>query len=118
MVNVIGDRCMILMRIATKVGTQRRDEFLQAVHSLICTPDKPRGLRQVTFYREVKDPAGFSLIYEWNDQEEMDRYLSKEEFRVLLGALKVLSEGSNISFMRVSEECSGLEIYKKNHLGY
>jgi hypothetical protein len=45
----------------------------------------------------------------------MDRYLGKDEFKVLLGALKVLGEKSEISFMGISEECVRLERHNKDH---
>ena len=54
------------------------------------------GLRKSTLYQEIDDQTGFSLIYEWETQEDCERYLGTEKFGVLLGAFKVLCEKSEI----------------------
>lgn len=88
---------MIMMKVMAEIQPSKQTEFLQAVRSLITAQERQEGLRKLTLYREVDNPDGFCLIYEWNAQKDMDRYLGEEEFRVLLGALKVLGEKSEIS---------------------
>jgi quinol monooxygenase YgiN len=94
---------MIMMNIVAKVGTQKREEFMQTVHALNCARKKQAGLRELTSYQEIDDPAGFNLIYEWETQEDLERYLAEEDFRVFLGALKVLGEKSVIKFRHFTE---------------
>jgi quinol monooxygenase YgiN len=101
---------MITMTIVVKVKSEKREEFLQAIRSLDAARKKHQGLRKSTLYQEMDDRAGFSLIYEWETQEDLDFYFDTEEFRVLLGALKVLGEKSEIKYSRVPEhESNGLK---------
>ena len=87
---------MITMTVVVKVRPGKREEFLQAVRSLNNGPEKQQDLRKCTIYQEIDDPTDFSLIYEWETQEDCERYSSTEKFRVLLGALQVLCEKSEI----------------------
>ena len=89
------------MTIVVKVRPGKREEFLQAIRYLSAGREKHQGLRKSTLYQEMDDEAGFSLIYEWETHEDLDFYLDTEEFRVLLGALKVLGEKSEIKYSRV-----------------
>ncbi len=93
---------MVVMTVVVKVRPEKQEEFLQAMRSLNGDGKKHEGLKKFTLYREIDDQTGFSLIYEWETQEDLDRYSSTEEFRVLLGAFKVLCEKSKI-------RCSQLE---------
>ena len=88
---------MITMTVVVKVKPEKRQEFLQAMGSLN-DAEKQKGLRQFTLHQGIDDPTGFSLIYEWEAREGLDRYLGGDEFRVLLGALKVLGETSEIRY--------------------
>jgi quinol monooxygenase YgiN len=87
---------MITMTVIVKVRSEKRKEFLQVVRSLTDDGEQHEGLRKFKLNQENKNPTGFSLIYEWEAKEDLDRYLGTEEFRVLLGALKVLGEKSEI----------------------
>lgn len=89
---------MITMTVVVKVKPEKREEFLQAVRSLNGDREKQEGLRKFTLYQENDDPTGFSLIYEWEAKEDLGRYLGAEKFKVLLGALKVLGEKSEIRY--------------------
>jgi quinol monooxygenase YgiN len=100
---------MITMTVVVKVRTEKQEEFLQAMRSLNNGPEKQQGLRKSTLYQEIEDKTGFSLIYQWETQEDLDRYLGAEKFRVLLGALKVLCEKSEIRYRHISEEWGSLE---------
>lgn len=86
------------MTVVVKLRPEKRKEFLQAVHSLNNGHEKPEGLMRSTLYQQIDDQTSFSLIHEWETQEHLDRYLGAEEFRVLLGALKILCEKSEIRY--------------------
>lgn len=87
---------MMTMTVVVKVRPEKQEEFLQSMRSLNSDQEIQEGLRKSTLFREIDDQTGFSLIYEWETQEDLDRYLGAEKFRVLLGALKVLCEKSEI----------------------
>ena len=91
------------MTVVVKVRPEKQEEFLQAVQSLNGGGEKQEGLREFTLYHQIDDPTGFSLIYEWEAQVDLERYLGTERFRVLLGALKVLGERSEIRYRHISK---------------
>jgi quinol monooxygenase YgiN len=95
---------MIVMTIVARVKDGKRGEFLQIMRSLHSDRENPKGLEKSAFYQELDDPTGFSLIHEWETQKDLDRYLADEEFKVLLGALKILCEKSEIRYSPISEE--------------
>lgn len=104
MIRITKERYMIMMKIMVEVKSSKQKEFLQAIRSLKSSGEKQKGLRKLSFYQEIDAPDSFSLIYEWDAQEDMDGYLGEEKFSVLAGALKVLGENSEISFMHTSKE--------------
>jgi len=95
---------MLTMTVVVRVRPDKQGEFLQAVRSLNGDGEKPQGLRKSTLCQETNGQSGFGLIYEWETQEDCERYLGGEKFKVLLGALKVLCEKSEIRYGDVSEK--------------
>jgi quinol monooxygenase YgiN len=96
---------MITMIVVVKVKPEKREEFLQALRSL---NGEQEGLKKFTLYQEIDEHTGLSLTYEWEAQEDCDRYLVAEKFRVLLGAFKVLCEKSEIRCGNISEKLPDL----------
>lgn len=107
---------MIIMKIMVEVTSSKQKEFLQAIRSLKSSREKQKGLRKLSFYQEIDNPDSFSLIYEWDTREDLDEYLGEEKHSVLLGALKVLGENSEISFMCPYNKRDGLTSRKKNNM--
>ena len=99
---------MISMTVFAKVRPEKRQEFLLAVRSINSDREIQEGLTKSTLYRETDDQTGFSLTYEWETQEDCERYLGAENFRVLLGALRVLCEKSEIRCSYLSEKLTKL----------
>lgn len=95
---------MVSMTVFMKVRPEKRQEFLVAVRSIASDRKIKEGLLKTTLYQETDDRNGFSLIYEWEAQEDCERYLLAENFRVLLGALRVLCEKSEIRCSYLSEK--------------
>lgn len=94
---------MIMMTVVLKLRPEKREEFLQAIRSLNNDLEKRQGVRKPTLYQEIDDQTGLSLTYEWETQEDLDRYLGEEKFKVLLGSLKVLCEKSEIGYRQFEE---------------
>lgn len=51
-----------------------------------------KGLMKVILFQDVDNSSRFNLIEEWEIQNDLDDYTRSDNFRVLIGALKVLSE--------------------------
>ncbi|MEJ2657935.1 MAG: antibiotic biosynthesis monooxygenase [Desulfobacterales bacterium] len=89
---------MNTVSISLKVFRQKKEEFLQTVRSLQSDLEKDQGLIKSNLYQDVDDPERFHLINEWETEQDYDRYLRSEHFRVLIGALKVLSEETEVRY--------------------
>jgi quinol monooxygenase YgiN len=77
-------------------------KFLQAIRSLQGRLKQEEGFRKCTVYQEVADGSAFKLIEEWKTQDDLDNYLKSNVFRVLIGALKVLSVEFEVRYRMVS----------------
>lgn len=84
---------MIKMTITMKARPEKREELLQVVHSVLEGEE-----RHLVGYQEAEDTTVFRLTYEWNSREELERFAGTEKFRILLEAIKVLCENSEMSF--------------------
>jgi len=88
----------INMTILAKVMTGKREEFLQAMRSLKGDFAKRVNVSKPVLYQEVGDGTAFSLVCDLGTQEDLNKLLDTEEFKVLLGALTVLCEQSDIRY--------------------
>jgi len=108
---------MISMTFMLRVRRENREEFLQVMRSLRGDGERQTALSGVpTLYRDVDDEARFSLICEWETQERLEEYLRAEKFRVLLGAVKVLCDKSEIKYSRTLENSPKLRLVRKNRV--
>jgi len=97
---------MITMTVIVQLKPHKQQEFLLAIDSLYGTVNggKEEGLKKTTLYQEVAEPTGFRLIVDWETQKDMEKYLRAEKFRVLLGALGVLCQESQIRYSDLPEK--------------
>jgi quinol monooxygenase YgiN len=86
------------INISIEVNPEHRDEFLQTIKSINEDSRSAKGFKQATLYQDMNDADHFSLIHEFETQDDMEIHLRSEDFRVLLGALKLLGNKSKIEY--------------------
>jgi quinol monooxygenase YgiN len=74
---------MILVIIRMKVLPEKRVELCQTIVSLIGSLRTEKGCVRCDFCKSLE---------EWDTQENLDRHLKSERFRVLRGAMNLLQE--------------------------
>lgn len=89
---------MITMTAIVKVNPEKQKEFLQTIHSLQNNGRRIENIRGVALYRDEEDPTSFSVINEWESNDDFENYLKGESFMVFLGAVEVLCEKSEIKY--------------------
>ncbi len=94
---------MITFTVLARVKPGKHEEFLQAMRLLSDELENQQGLAKAVICQEAADHNRFSLTHEWETQEDWERYSATERFRVLLGALKVLCDESEISHREISD---------------
>jgi len=95
---------VISMSVHVKVIPQKEKEFLQTMESLKREGKSLRGLRSIHIFQDVEDQTCFSLIKEWESDEDLKNYLKGENFTILLGAMEVLCESSEIRCSEFSQK--------------
>jgi quinol monooxygenase YgiN len=90
--------------IFLKVASQKRDEFLQTIEALLIDLKQEKGFSKSSIYQDVNNPDVFHLVEEWETNDDLERYLKSELFRILIGTLKVLCQESEIRYRMVAED--------------
>ena len=87
-----------------KVGVrpENRKELTLTIASLLDLIRKEEGCRTYTCYTETNDRDSFILIGEWETREAWNRHLHSDNFAVLIGSLKLLSNQPEIDFKLLS----------------
>jgi quinol monooxygenase YgiN len=94
---------MYTLAVKVKVRLQKQVEFLQALRSLQSEEQGEEVSTNLRFYEDEEDRMAYRLVDRWDTEEDLARYLSGEKFRVLLGALEILCEESEIKYMQIPE---------------
>ena len=83
---------MILIIIRMKVLSEKRMELSQTITSLSDSIKMEKGCRRCDFCRSMEDENRLFLLEEWDTKENLMTHLKSEHFRVLRGAMNLLSE--------------------------
>jgi quinol monooxygenase YgiN len=71
---------------------------MQTMGSLREQMRNAQGLWKSVLYQDLDDANAFKLVEEWMTQDDLNNRLQSEQFQVLVGALKVLSEQAEIRY--------------------
>ena len=89
---------MVSMTVYMKITPEKEAEFLQTLTSLKKDELLSRGLLSTTIYRSIEDQNLFSFTNHWETDEDLKKYLKGQSFTVLLGAVEVLYESTEIKY--------------------
>jgi quinol monooxygenase YgiN len=95
---------MNTVTVTLRIIKGKSDEFLQAIRSFKEKVKQEEGFRKCTIYQDMTDESTFNVIEEWDTQEHLDNHLKSDLFRVLIGALKVLSTESEVRYHLVADK--------------
>src|SRR5208337_3881004 len=86
------------LAVRLKIFPEKRKEFLQTVQVLHDDMKREKGFTRSSVFQEGTDMDVFNLIEEWDTQGDLEMFTKSELFRVLIGALKVLSKDTEIRY--------------------
>jgi quinol monooxygenase YgiN len=86
--------------IRARVELEQRRELMQMFKETSLPNRLPAACLERRLYEDAVTPTNLLLIEQWSDEVAMNSYLSSEQFRALIGAVKVLGELVDI---RISE---------------
>jgi quinol monooxygenase YgiN len=98
----------IISTTRVTVKPEKRKELCLTITSLIDLIRNENGCRAFRFYGEVGDQNSFSLVGEWETRDAWDKHLTSDNFAVLVGSLRLLSNRSEVSF-KVLSHIPGIE---------
>ena len=99
---MIERSCEIVSAIRTTVRRENRTELCLTISSLLDLIRHENGCQAYRFYREDGDQYSFILIGEWETRDAWDHHLNSDNFSVLLGSLRLLSNRSDVDFKLLS----------------
>ena len=102
----------IISTARVTVRPEKRNELCLTISSLIDLIRNENGCRTFIFYGEVGDQNSFSLVSEWETRDAWDQHLASDNFAVLVGSLRLLSNRSEVSF-KVLSHVPGIEAVTK-----
>jgi quinol monooxygenase YgiN len=97
-----GRVLVIIFRITMNALIEKRTEVMQTLLSMIEPTEKEKGCLSFHTFRDIEDQNGFDLIAEWDNREDLDRYIKSDRFSVLLGTKSLLCQPSQIQIHTVS----------------
>ncbi|HEY6802693.1 MAG TPA: antibiotic biosynthesis monooxygenase family protein [Pyrinomonadaceae bacterium] len=82
---------MIASTTTITVAPEKGIELAQTIHRLLDPIKKMKGCLGFHFYLDTVDENSSLLFSEWEAESDLNNYLRSNNFKILSGALKVLS---------------------------
>jgi quinol monooxygenase YgiN len=98
---------MIILTIHVKIHSNKRREFLQTVLALTKELQKKPGCLSYHTSQDIENENIFYFVTKWQTQNELETYFRTRNFNVLLGALHILSETSEMMINEVTLDRDG-----------
>ena len=83
---------MIGLAIRARVEPEQRHELMQMFKESSGPDQLPEACLERRVYEESHSPTNLLLVEQWSDKAAMNSYLSSDQFRALIGAVKVLGK--------------------------
>jgi len=89
---------MVRMTVVAKVRPEKRSEFLNAMRALQKNRMDEQGNNGSHVYERREEPSCFLIIDKWKTLEDLQVFFTKEDFRILLGALRTLCIKAEVKY--------------------
>jgi quinol monooxygenase YgiN len=92
----------ILVTLNMIVRPEKRRDLLEAIRGMLEPSRVERGCLSYHLYEDVENRNAFVLFEEWATRGDLERHISKDNERRLLGLMDLLSEQPELRFNTVS----------------
>jgi quinol monooxygenase YgiN len=89
--------------IKISVKKYKADEFIESIHSLTPEIRKKRGCLRYNLYKNSEKENEYTVVGEWKSRQAMEAHFQTEDYKVLIGAAKVLGETFEMNIAEVSK---------------
>ncbi|MFI5178054.1 MAG: putative quinol monooxygenase [Vicinamibacterales bacterium] len=83
---------MLLMSVAFRAQTTKRDEVLSAVDDVVARLRHRTGCAHARLFVDTEDADVFTLLSEFESVDDADQFFTSREFRVLRGIRMMLRD--------------------------
>ena len=83
---------MVILKISTTIHVDKMVEFEQAVDYILQSDKNSRESIYRGMYRDWQNDNALMYLEEWETNEELQKHISSDLFKSLLGAMKVLGD--------------------------
>ncbi len=99
---------MIVVTLRMVVRSGKRREFLQTLRGLLEPTRVEEGCLSYRLYQDVENKNAFTLVEEWETQEDLDSHIRTDNYKKLLVTMDLLREAPEMKFNTVSHT-AGIE---------
>ena len=99
---------MIKMFLAAKIIPEKIKELKQTMESIKKDLESLQCRMDFILARQVPQPSNVSIIFEWDNEQDFECSMDKNEFKVVFGAVKVLCKDLSYFCNSLSEKWKGL----------
>ena len=104
---------MLIYQIKVGIRPYKPDEFIDSMRSIISNVRSEAGCIGFSVYKDAERVNTYSLVGEWKTQADMERHFKTNDFKVLIGAARVLGEAFEMDIFKVTRT-GGIEIAKES----
>lgn len=102
----------ILVTLRMKIRPESRRDLLETMRGMLEPARVERGCLSYRLYEDVENRNAFVLLEEWATQEDLERHISKDNQRLLLVLMDLLSEQPEWRFNTVSHT-TGMDLIEE-----
>ena len=99
---------MIIMTLRMVAQSEKRDEIVQTVRGTLEPIRVEPGCISCRFYQDTENRNAFTLVGEWETQDDLERHLRTNTFKTLLMLMDFSRERPEIKFNTISHT-AGIE---------
>jgi quinol monooxygenase YgiN len=106
---------MIVSTIALRLSEGDRRKVISSLLPVVRSTRAQAGCRGCAVLTDVEDPRTLLLREEWDSQEQLDRHLRSEDYRLVLAAIELSQAAPQIRFDTVTTR-AGIEMIEAARL--
>jgi quinol monooxygenase YgiN len=94
---------MLIYQIKIKIRQYKTDEFVNSMRSFARKIRKQKDCLGYSVYRDSEKENLYCLAGEWKTRQAIEKHYQTHDFKVLIGAAKVLGETFEMNIAEVSK---------------
>ena len=103
---------MLIYQLRIEVKPYKPDEFVNSMRSFSKINRKQKGCLGYSVYRDSEKENTYRVIGEWKTHQAMDEHFQTHEFKLLIGAARVLGKTFEMNIAEVSKT-GGFELARE-----